>query len=218
MPARFTLIRHGQTVWNVDGRWQGQANVPLNEHGHAQAAHLAAHLAKVDADAGVIYSSDLLRARQTADAIAARLNLPVILDARLREIDMGEWQGMTSEEAEAWDGERLAEVRKGSFTIRRPSGESQQDVADRVLALLGEINQSRAEEHVILVAHGGTIRILLIALNLWQPTHKFIENTSRSVLLYHAPEARWHLDSFNMLDHLPPLPHVIELPHDGQRT
>ncbi len=201
MSMRFTLIRHGQTAWNVDGRWQGQANVPLNEHGYEQAAHLASHFAGTDAT--IIYSSDLSRACQTAQAIASRINAPIILDVRLREIDMGEWQGMTSEEAEAWDGERLAAVRTGGLTIRRPSGESQQDVADRAMALLNEVISTRNDPHVLIVSHGGTIRSLLHNLRLLEPTHRFIENTSRSVLLYHAPETRWQLESFNMLDHLP---------------
>lgn len=201
MPIRFTLIRHGQTAWNVDGRWQGHANVPLNEEGHEQAAHLAAHF--VGTDASIIYSSDLMRARQTAQAIADQIHVPVIPDIRLREIDLGEWQGMTGAEAEAWHSELLATVRAGGFTMPRPSGESQQDVAERALAALSDILKTRSDEHILIVTHGGTIRCLLHILQLLDQSHKFIENTSRSVILYHTLESRWQLESYNLLDHLP---------------
>ncbi len=200
MTTRLTLIRHGQTSWNVDGRWQGQANVGLNEEGFRQAEQLAEALAATDAVA--IYSSDLRRAHQTAEAIATRTKLPLALDKRLREIDVGEWQGMTESEVIAWDGERLTMVRNGGFTMPRPSGESQQDVGRRMLALAEEVLQKYPEQHVILVAHGGSIRMLLHILNLLNETHRFIENTSRTLLHHDGSNGRWQMESFNLLDHL----------------
>lgn len=198
--TRVTLIRHGQTWWNADGRWQGQANVGLNPTGLEQATRVAEHLRGADINA--IYSSDLIRARQTANAIADCLGLPVITDARLREIDVGEWQGLTNDEVLQWDAERLYAVRAGGYTARRPSGESMQDVANRALAFFEEVIAARPGQHLIFVSHGGTIRMLLYALQLLNESHTTVENTSRTVLIRTEPSASWQVDSFNVVDHL----------------
>ena len=86
------LIRHGETPWNVEGRYQGQLDPPLNENGRRQAQTTAAQLALMGFEA--IYSSDLARAQQTAKALVEKTSLPLQLDPRLREIDQGEWQGI----------------------------------------------------------------------------------------------------------------------------
>ena len=95
------LARHGETDWNRERRFQGHADPPLNETGREQARTLAAELAGEELDA--VYTSDLARANETAKIIASRLGVPVVVDAELREIDVGEWQGLTWPEA-AWLG------------------------------------------------------------------------------------------------------------------
>jgi len=202
--TRVTLIRHGETAWNVENRWQGHANVALNATGLRQAERVAEHLRSLteSRDVTAIYSSDLSRAHQTAQAIAEQLNVPLILDARLREIDMGDWQGMTGDEAELWDGARLHAVRSGGYSIPRPGGESLQMVADRAAWLFHEVMAARVGEHVIFVSHGGTLRMLLHALGLLNDTHRHIGNTSRTVLLRPEPEAPWVIDTYNAIDHL----------------
>jgi broad specificity phosphatase PhoE len=99
------LIRHGETDWNAEHRWQGHADVPLNAHGREQAKVLAEELAPEGVDA--IYSSDLSRARDTAEIVGERLGVPVVLDPDLREIDVGSREGLTGEEVgdRPWDGE-----------------------------------------------------------------------------------------------------------------
>ncbi len=201
MPTRFTFIRHGQTDWNIAGKWQGHAWIGLNDEGHRQAQFVAGAFAA--SDATLIYTSDLPRARQTAEYIAAKLDCPLIADARLREIDVGDWQGLTGEEVERWDGERYAVVRAGGYTMRRPGGESQEDVGLRVLALINEVVTTHVDQHILLVSHGGTIRNTLSALDLLDPSHGHVGNTSRTSLLHHAADARWELDTFNILTHLP---------------
>ncbi|MBI3763708.1 MAG: histidine phosphatase family protein, partial [Chloroflexi bacterium] len=104
--TRLWLIRHGETDWNVEGRWQGQTDPPLNESGRAQAEALAAQLAGIRIEA--IYSSDLQRAHTTARIIARGLGLPVRLDARWREIDQGEWEGLLVTEVAARYPDELA--------------------------------------------------------------------------------------------------------------
>ncbi len=210
--TRITLIRHGQTWWNAEGRWQGQANVGLDPTGLAQAARLAEHMRGVDVSA--IYSSDLIRARQTAEAIAECVGVPVITDVRLREIDVGEWQGLTGDEVLQWDAERLYAVRAGGYSVRRPSGESLQEVADRALALFKEVVAAYPGKHVILVSHGGTIRMLLHALQLLNETHTHVDNTSRTVLVRAESEESWQLDAFNQVDHLTEVEGNQVLPFD----
>jgi broad specificity phosphatase PhoE len=90
--TRLLLVRHGETDWNTTGRFQGQADPPLNANGRAQAASLAAQLAQTRI--GAIYSSDLQRARDTAEIVARKLGMTVRVDRRLREINQGEWDGM----------------------------------------------------------------------------------------------------------------------------
>jgi len=91
------LVRHGETNWNAERRWQGHADVPLNDRGRKQARTLAEQLAGERID--VIYTSDLSRARDTADAVGARLGVEVVVDPDLREIDAGAIEGLTAEEA-----------------------------------------------------------------------------------------------------------------------
>src|SRR5690348_989834 len=112
MPTRITLVRHGETAWNKDKRVQGHAHVPLNDEGRRQAMLLAEHLLPTAGDITAIYSSDLLRAMETSTYIANRIGKTVVPDVRLREIHMGEWQGLTPAEIRAWDSERYERIMK----------------------------------------------------------------------------------------------------------
>ncbi len=179
--------------------------MPLNDQGRDQAARLADKLRPLAAEIVAIYTSDSLRTRETASIIAARLNKPVIPDARLREIDLGEWQGLTVDEVRAWDGERLAHVQTDSFNIPRPGGESFSQVADRALNALHDVVAQHNDQHVLVVSHGGTIRSILIKLDLAKNATSPIGNTSLTILV-HGPngstDAVWKLDVFNLMDHL----------------
>jgi 2,3-bisphosphoglycerate-dependent phosphoglycerate mutase len=205
MLTRVTLIRHGETAWNVNGRWQGQAAVPLNDEGRRQAMLLAEHLWPRAAEFAAIYSSDSIRAHETAELVASRLDKAVQLDARLREIDLGEWQGLTSEEVQAWDGERLQKVRADSWNNPRPGGESFAQVAERALSAIHEFVERHQGEHILAVSHGGTIRCVLQRLGIDVGGTFPVGNTSLTVLLHShngANETPWKLDVFNLTDHL----------------
>ena len=93
MTTRLVLVRHGETSWNSEGRFQGRADIPLSEVGQRQAVALAAALAREEMHA--IYSSDLRRAWDTALAIAERHSVPVCREPGLREMDFGSWEGLT---------------------------------------------------------------------------------------------------------------------------
>jgi broad specificity phosphatase PhoE len=202
MATHITLIRHGETAWNVTGRWQGHAFVPLNDEGRHQATRLAKHLLPVMDEITAIYSSDLVRASETAEIIAARLDKTVKIDVRLREIDMGEWQGLTGDEIRAWDGARYDQALNDA-SLPRPGGESWTQVTDRALAALDDITGRHTNEHVLVVSHGGTIRALLKQLGLLGTDHVRIGNTSQTRLLHNLSEAApWTLDVLNVLTHL----------------
>jgi len=154
------LVRHGQTDWNVQGRWQGQTPdaPPLNAAGLAQAQTLAEQLADQAARDGIafaaLYSSDLLRARQTAEIIARRLGLPVQLDARLREVHLGVWEGMLGDEVALRYVAELDERRRDPVHSRPPQGESVYEVAARVGQAFDAIARAHPDQHVIVISHG----------------------------------------------------------------
>lgn len=166
--TRILLVRHGESEWNATGRWQGQADPPLTARGRAQAAHAAAAIGSVDA----IVTSDLQRARDTARTIAdARGVEPLVVDARLRERDAGEWSGLTRQQIhEQWPGyladdPRPSNGRSSSSSSsskvvveRRPPGwESEPVLWERVRASLVDIGRRVPDGVVVAVTHGGVI-------------------------------------------------------------
>lgn len=155
------LIRHGETNWNLTGRWQGQApDAPgLNETGRAQALTIYEQIKESNFSA--IYSSDLLRARQTAELIAQPLGLSIFFEPRLREIDLGKWEGMLSEEIEAIYPQELAQRARDPFHSPAPDGESPYDVAKRVLIAINEIATRHPAESILIVAHGVSLAVIL---------------------------------------------------------
>lgn len=157
--TRFIILRHGLSEYNKARRFQGHLDIPLHaiglEQAEASAKYVLEHY-KVDR----VYSSDLSRAAQTARPIADALGLPLELDARLREIDMGLWQGLGFEEAIARfpETERIRKECLGM--LRYDGGESYGDVMARARACADEIAARNEGKTVVLASHGGTIRAL----------------------------------------------------------
>ena len=162
MSTQITLMRHGETTWNAARRFQGFADSPLNEAGRQQARRAADHLKK----AGIqgIVASDLMRAQDTGKIVGDALGLPVSTDRRLREIDVGEWQGKSFEEIQ--QGAQIAHWQTPSFydQFRFPGGESRAELGQRAVAALKDIARERSGQHTLVVSHGGTIRMILFAL------------------------------------------------------
>lgn len=200
-PTCILCIRHGETDWNAAGRWQGHAPVPLNAVGWAQSQALASYLARHGWPLAALYSSDLPRALQTAQAIAEALGLVVRPDSRLRETDLGEWQGLTREEVLAWDGERYAAYLADWRRIPAPGGEARLAVGARARAAFDEIAAHHAGQTVALVTHGGTLGMLLETLfgPLERPS---LTNTSITVIERATPEAPWTLVRVAWAPHL----------------
>ena len=154
--TRILLVRHGQSTWNADGRWQGRADPPLSDLGVRQAKVAAETVGEFGVTR--IWASPLVRADQTARILAARLGLEVENDARLAERDAGDWTGKTRIEIEAgWPG-----FLDGG---RRPNGFETDDVLhERALAAMADIGLG-AHEPVAVISHGGLIRVVERALD-----------------------------------------------------
>ena len=139
------LARHGETDWNRELRIQGSSDIPLNELGREQARTLAEELKDVELDA--IYASDLSRARETADAVAATHGLEIRLDPRLRERSFGSWEGLTREDIDL-------------RPEQHHDGETDDEVRERVLEGIQAIADAHPGEQVLVVSHGGALNAL----------------------------------------------------------
>lgn len=156
--TRLILVRHGETDWNRDGRFQGQADPPMNAAGREQARLLARQFRGRPVEA--VYSSDLQRAAETARLVAEMLRLPVVLDPRLREIRLGAWEGRLVEEIirqfpAEWEARQSDPLRS-----RAPLGESVEEVAARVWQAADEIAARHPHGPVLVVAHGVSLATL----------------------------------------------------------
>ena len=155
---RLLLVRHGETAWNAEGRYQGRADVPLNATGHAQARALAAQLRSEPIAA--VYSSTLRRATATAEPIAAAHGLQVVRDPRLNEIDQGEWEGLRPEDIVPRWAELYARWEQEPLAVHPPGGESLDEVQARVLAALADIALAWAGQTVCVVAHKVSLSVI----------------------------------------------------------
>ncbi len=160
--TRIVLVRHGQTEWNVTRRFQGQADVPLDDKGRAQAEVAASELR--DVGATVCYSSDLSRAMETAETLTRASGLTVVPDARLREVHVGEWEGwLLSEVAEQfpWYTESL----RNRVDVRRSeTGETGTEAGQRVASALQDYAERHSGQTVLVVGHGFATRVGLALL------------------------------------------------------
>jgi len=161
------LARHGETDDNVPPlRFQGQRDTPLNEAGRAQARELAERVAALDPPVASLWSSDLSRARETAEIIGARIGLAPRLDARLREGWRGAWEGYLFDEIAAREPERYAAWRAPNAEIgfHFPGGETLAQQQARVLDCLREVEAALdGTRSALVVCHGGSIRTVLCA-------------------------------------------------------
>jgi broad specificity phosphatase PhoE len=146
--TELILVRHGETDWNRDGRYQGHADPPLNREGRRQARALATQLAGIELDA--VYTSDLRRAAETAEIIARERRIPLHRDTGLREVDVGSWSGLTR-----------AEIADRFPGAERHDGESRDAHRERVIRAVTAIAERHAGDRVLIVSHGGSLRAVL---------------------------------------------------------
>ncbi|RDV83420.1 alpha-ribazole phosphatase [Ammonifex thiophilus] len=156
MGCKIYLVRHGETIWNHALRYQGHADIPLNERGKRQAEALAERLKGEEFAA--FYASDLQRALDTARIVARPHGKEVIPLASLREINFGAWEGLTREEIKKRFPEVAERWWQAPYHTRLPGGETLAEVAARAVGTLKEIAERHPESKVLVVSHGGTIR------------------------------------------------------------
>jgi probable phosphoglycerate mutase len=199
-PRTLVLVRHGETDWNVTGRAQGHADVPLNATGHAQAQAVARALSRFGPRR--LWSSDLLRATQTAEHLATVTGLPVEKDPRLREYDVGARSGLTLEEFAEQHPEAYDAWRAGSSGTLVPGEETTEQVRDRVVpALLGCLRQLAPGDTGIAVLHGACLKVGLMGLLGWpwelSRSLQGIENAAYCVLTEDPARGLVRLTSYN---------------------
>jgi glucosyl-3-phosphoglycerate phosphatase len=151
--------RHGRTAWNLENRFQGHTDIPLDDVGVAQVGRAAALLAQLEPDR--IVSSDLVRASATAAALASSTGLEVRLDPRLRETDGGVWEGLRGPDIAERDPQRYLAWRQGA-DVAAGGAETRSQVAERArAAVAGQLEDLPDASLLVVVTHGGTARSLL---------------------------------------------------------
>lgn len=186
-PTRILALRHGQTAWNVERRIQGHTDIPLDATGQWQAARAARAL--VDEGITAIYSSDLLRARATAEAVAQCTGLPVHCDANLRERAFGDFEGLCHADIEQRHPEAARRWREREADFGPGGGETLLDFYARSVTAATRLAERHPGEAIVVVTHGGVLDCLyrvaahvdLGAARTWQ-----LGNASINRLLYAA--------------------------------
>ena len=200
---KLLLIRHGQTDWNLAQRFQGQSDIPLNETGKKQALALADRLADQPFD--IVYSSDLQRAFETANIIAHTSNYKP--DPRLREVNFGNWEGLTYDEIKEKHPDTLSAWENNIYKNSPPNGETLEQLSVRVQSMLDEFYANHIDQTVLIVAHGGVLQTLIcLALNL-NPTMYWqfhLSTASLSEVAFYPAGAILNL--LNDTSHLPKSP------------
>lgn len=183
--TRVIFIRHGETDWNILGKYQGQTDILLTEKGREQGRLLAKHFPFDKLDA--IYSSDLTRAVETASFVAEKFNLKVTLDKAFREMNFGDWEGLTYEEIVLKYPEGMKHFLTRPDILQVPNGENFPLLQERAVKRLYELIKIHDNETIAITAHGGVLRCMLAdALemplkNIWRIRQN---NTAVSATVY----------------------------------
>lgn len=198
-PRRIVLVRHGRTAWNAAHRIQGQLDTELDEVGIEQARAVAPLVAALDPV--LVWSSDLARARVTAEEIAKEAGLVPSYDERLREFSLGELQGLTHAELETRDPDGFDRFRRGAWDDL-PGAESPLEVAERFAAVLHDLAATlEAGECGVAVSHGAATRTGLVHFLGWPLQHardlRALGNCGR-VLLEQRATGEWALTAYNV--------------------
>ena len=210
--TKLILVRHGQSIWNKELRYQGQTDVALTSLGNEQAMLLARRLAGQEITA--VYASDLSRAFLTAQAIARVHNLPVMPVTDLRELNFGLWEGLTHEEISAKWPELMRKWYTHPDEVDLPGGENFRQLKDRAMRAINELVAKHRDETFVVVSHGGTIRTILCGiLNIHLNYVWSIQQDNTAVNIIHFYGDRPVVTLVNDTHHL-----VVKYPISGQFT
>lgn len=197
METHVYLVRHGETDWNRERRFQGHRDIPLSAAGLIQAERLAQSLKSEVFEA--IYSSDLRRALQTAEIIAKEHDLPVKTLKKLRERTVGEWEGLTQEEVAARYPDWRQRIAKGLH-----GAESLVELQKRMTDQLEELVRLHRGGRILVVSHGGSINAVLAKVSEGQygTGTTRLKNTSLTHLVFDHEKEYWRVEKVNITEHL----------------
>lgn len=200
--TKVVFIRHGQTEWNVAGRFQGQSDIELTDEGKQQAELLAENFPVERIDA--VYSSDLKRAMFTAKTVADKFGLTVQPEKAFRELSFGDYEGLTYKEIAARDAKCLECFWTRPDLLHFPGGETFEQVQQRAIQRLKEILSVNDGKHIIIAAHGAVLRTILAAamhIDLRYAWHIRQFNTAVSIVKYDDNGEAW-VELINSTAHL----------------
>ena len=199
--TEFIVVRHGETAWNAHGRIQGHLDSPLNEEGLAQALLVGDRLTREPF--AHLYSSDLGRALQTVQPIADRSGRPVHTDTRLRERDLGVFQGLTGPECERRFPEHYARFRARDPDHVIPGGESARRVYERVSAVFTALAREHTDVRVVVVTHGGVLDALYrFVQGIPLDRHRDFPIFNASLNTVRCADGQWSLERWGDISHL----------------
>jgi broad specificity phosphatase PhoE len=201
---RVIFIRPGETDWNRDNRWQGWVASPLNEHGRQQALALAKYIRNIGVSA--LYTSDLVRAVQTAEILTERLGYTPIPDSRWRERDIGKWQGMTQDEMRTWYMDEYQKLQDDVENFRVPGGESRADVRKRVCEAFEDVLKDDKGSTVGVITHTTATHLLFDSIiPNYDVYGSVLGNTSVTTIAL-TDSGQWQIVTANDIAHLEGLP------------
>ncbi len=160
--ASWLIVRHGETEWNAGGRIQGHTDVGLSDRGARQSRLVAGRLAEVAID--FAYSSDLRRSAETAREILGRRRVHLQTTPRLREYHKGVFEGLTADETKRRYPELYAASLVKDLDFAPPGGESTRQISARIASFVADVRDRHADDNVLIVGHGGTLRAVFVAL------------------------------------------------------
>jgi probable phosphoglycerate mutase len=203
LPTKLLLIRHAQTEWNIQRRFQGHGNSPITEEGQEQLQRLKSRLAGVEFD--VVYSSDLGRTMETSQMLSGKKRIE---EPRLRERGVGVLEGLNLEQIMAKHAEAFQAFRAGDKDHQIDGGESLQTALNRAWEFLEEMPVKHAGAELAAVSHAGLIRLIckqILGLKLDAPNFFQIPNTSLTQLIFSQKDFTWSLECLADTTHLQPV-------------
>ena len=203
LPTRLLLIRHAQTEWNIQRRFQGHGDSPITEEGLEQLQRLKSRLAGLEFD--VVYSSDLGRTMETSQMLSGKQRVE---ETRLRERGVGILEGLNSEQIMADHAEEFRAFRLGGKDHQIEGGESLQNALNRAWTFLEEMPEQHPGAELAAVSHAGLIRLIckqILGLPPDAPNFFQIPNTSLTQLIFSPKDRRWSLECLADTTHLQPV-------------
>jgi probable phosphoglycerate mutase len=201
--TQFCLVRHGETDWNVERRLQGHTDISLNERGLKQAKQMAKALQAIELQFDVLYTSDLKRAAQTAQAIEKVFGVSAITHEALRERNLGALQGLTTKEAPDIEPELWNTHLSRSLHEDLRGGESIIQFAKRIKDALEQIRSEHAGKTILLVSHGGALDMMYrIASNQALDAEKAVSVPNASLSWISHDGQSWKVNNWANTSHL----------------